>query len=298
MRKLSAIVLIMFILCGCFSRVSSKPVSYDSLDAAIEFYDLELDVNLDDTLSSGIKNVIYSVERNLSGQSVECIEFMHDDAVYHIYFSVSLDVRDMLNIKDNINYTTHDSFVANNYQYMILSCEKHTCVLQGEDNAKTTRLFDELYHDDEDISIASYPGDYADAVSGFIPISYENARAIYQDSAFTGVLYIGRESCDYCKALVGVLADASNNIGYTVLYLDTEKAKDAVAFDGFDFIVDQNGNTLSLVPSVMVFVNGAVVDSHVGVVDDYSPDEELSKEQYNQLYELFSSYNSYFAQSK
>ena len=296
MRKLSAIVLIMFILCGCFSRVSSKPVSYDSLDAALEFYDLDLDVELDNTLSNEIKNVTYTVERNLKGQSVECLEFVHDDSLYHLYFSVSLDVNDILNLAHTTEYDTFDSFVAGDYRYMIMPCDKHACVLQGEDNASALRFFDSI-HRDSDI-VVQHTSNYDEAVSLFIPISYDNAKEIYRESSFTGILYIGRESCNYCKALVNVLYDASLDAGYTVLYLDSEKAKESESFEGFDFIVDQDGNPLSMVPSLMVFADGAVVDSHTGIVDGYKPEEALSDEQYIELYDLLVSYDSLMRSGK
>lgn len=296
MRKLSAIVLIMFILCGCFSRVSSKPVSYDSLDAALEFYDLDLDVELDNTLSNEIKNVTYTVERNLKGQSVECLEFVHDDSLYHLYFSVSLDVNDILNLAHTTEYGTFDSFVAGDYRYMIMPCDKHACVFQGENNASTLRFFDAIHRDSD--TVVQHISDYDEAVSLFIPISYDNAKEIYRESSFTGILYIGRESCNYCKALVNVLYDASLDAGYTVLYLDSEKAKESESFEGFDFIVDQDGNPLSMVPSLMVFADGAVVDSHTGIVDGYKPEEALSDEQYIELYDLLVSYDSLMCSGK
>lgn len=292
MRKITSIILILLMLCGCSSRFSTKPVSYDSLGDALAYYGLDLVY----VLPTDADNVTYTVERNLKGQSVECLEFMHDDSLYHLYFSVSLDVNDILNLAHTTEYGTFDSFVAGDYRYMIMPCDKHTCVLQGEDNASTLRFFDSIHRDSD--TVVQHTSNYDEAVSLFIPISYDNAKEIYRESSFTGILYIGRESCDYCKALVNVLYDASLDAGYIVLYLDSEKAKGSESFEGFDFIVDQNGSSLSLVPALMVFADGTVVDSHIGVVDDYSPDEELSKEQYNQLYELFSSYNSYFAQSK
>ena len=111
MRKLSSIVLFMFILCGCFSRVSSKPVSYDSLGDALTYYGLDLA----GVLPTDADNVTYTVERNLKGQSVECLEFVHDDSLYHLYFSVSLDVNDILNLAHTTEYGTFDSFVAGDY---------------------------------------------------------------------------------------------------------------------------------------------------------------------------------------
>lgn len=286
MRKLSAIVLIMFVLCGCFSRVSSKPISYDSLGDALTYYGLDLA----DVLPTDADNVTYTVERNLKGQSVECLEFVHDDAVYHLYFSVSLDVNDILNLAHTAEYGTFNSFVAGDYRYMIMPCDKHACVLQGEDNASTLRFFDSIHRDSD--TVVQHTSDYDEAVSLFIPISYDNAKEIYRESSFTGILYIGRESCDYCKALVNVLYDASLDAGYTVLYLDSEKAKESESFEGFDFIVDQNGSSLSLVPALMVFADGAVVDSHTGVVDGYKPEEALSDDQYSELYDRLVSYDS------
>ena len=99
MRKITSIILILLILlllilCGCFSRVSTKSVSYDSLCDALTYYGLDLA----DVLPTDADNVTYTVERNLKGQSVECLEFMHDDSLYHLYFSVSLDVNGILNL--------------------------------------------------------------------------------------------------------------------------------------------------------------------------------------------------------
>ena len=292
MRKITSIILILLILCGCSSRMSSKPVSYDRLGDALAYYGLDLA----DVLSVDAGNVTYTVERNLKGQSVECLEFVHDDSLYHLYFSVSLDVNGILNLAHTSEYDTFDSFVAGDYRYMIMPCDKHTCVLQGEDNAATSRFFDSIHRDSD--AIVQHTSDYNEAVSLFIPISYDNAKDIYRESSFTGILYIGRESCDYCKALVNVLYDASLDAGYTVLYLDSEKAKESGSFNGFEFIVDQDGNPLSLVPTLMVFVNGAVVDSHIGVVDGYKPDEALSNEQYSELYDLLVSYDSLMHEDK
>lgn len=292
MRKITSIILILLILCGCSSRLSSKPVSYDSLGNALAYYGLDLA----EFLSTDANNVTYTVERNLKGQSVECLEFMHEDSLYHLYFSVSLDVNDILNLSRTTEYSTFDSFVAGDYKYLVMPCDKHTCVLQGEDNASTSRFFDSIYRDID--AIVQHTSDYDEAVSIFIPFSYDNAKDIYRESSFTGILYIGRESCDYCKALVNVLYDASLDAGYTVLYLDSEKAKESESFDGFDFIVDQDDNTLSLVPTLMVFADGAVVDSHTGVIDGYKPDEALSNEQYSKLYDLLVSYDSLMHEDK
>lgn len=292
MRKITSIILILLILCGCSSRLSSKPVSYDSLGNALAYYGLDLA----EVLPADADNVTYTVERNLKGQSVECLEFMYDDSLYHLYFSASLDVNDILNLSRTTEYSTFDSFVAGDYKYLVMPCDKHTCVLQGEDNASTSRFFDSIYRDGD--TIVQYTSDYDETVSIFIPISYNNAKDIYRESSFTGILYIGRESCDYCKALVNALYDASLDAGYTVLYLDSEKARESDSFDGFDFIVDQDGNPLSLVPTLMVFTDGAVVDSHIGVVDGYKPDEALSNEQYSELYDLIVSYDSLMHEDK
>lgn len=292
MRKITSIILILLILCGCSSRLSIKPVSYDSLADALAYYGLDLA----DSLPADADNVAYTVERNLKGQSVECLEFMHEHSLYHLYFSVSLDVNDILNLPRTTEYSTFDSFVAGDYNYLVMPCDKHTCVLQGEDNASTLRFFDSIYRDSD--TLAQHASDYDEAVSIFIPISYDNAKDIYRESSFTGILYIGRESCDYCKALVNVLYDASLDAGYTVLYLDSEKAKESESFDGFDFIMDQDGNLLSQVPALMVFVDGVVVDSHIGVVDGYKPDETLSNEQYSELYDLLVSYDSLMDKGK
>lgn len=292
MRKITSIILILLILCGCSSRLSSKPVSYDNLSDALAYYGMDLA----DVLPADADNVTYTVERNLKGQSVECLEFMHEDSLYHLYFSVSLDVNDILNLSHTTEYSSFDSFVAGDYKYLVMPCDKHACVLQGEDNASTSRLFDSIYRDGD--TIVQYTSNYDEAVSIFIPISYDNAKDIYRESSFTGVLYIGRESCDYCKALVNVLYDASLDASYTVLYLDSEKARESDSFDGFDFIVDQDGNPLSLVPTLMVFTDGTVVDSHTGVVDGYNPDEPLSNEQYMELYDLLVSYDSLMRKDK
>ena len=292
MRKITSIILILLILCGCSSRLSTKPVSYDSLGDALTYYGLDLA----DVLPTDADNVTYTVERNLKGQSVECLEFMHDDSLYHLYFSVSLDVNDILNLAHTTEYDTFDSFVAGDYRYMVMPCDKHACVLQGEDNALTLRFFDSIHRDSN--AVVQHTSDYDEAVSLFIPISYDNAKEIYRESSFTGILYIGRESCDYCKALVNVLYDASLDAGYTVLYLDSEKAKESKSFEGFDFIVDQNGSSLSLVPSLLVFADGTVVDSHTGVVDGYKPEEALSDEQYIELYDLLVSYDSLMRSGK
>ena len=75
MRKITSIILILLILCGCSSRLSTKPVLYDSLGDALAYYGLDLV----DVLPIDADNVTYTVERNLKGQSVECLEFMHDD---------------------------------------------------------------------------------------------------------------------------------------------------------------------------------------------------------------------------
>lgn len=292
MRKTTSIILILLILCGCGARLSTKPVSYDSLADALAYYGLDLT----DVLPVDADNVTYTGERNLKGQSVECLEFMFDDSLYHLYFSVSLDVNDILNLPRTTEYSTFDSFVASDYKYLVMPCDKHTCVLQGEDNTSTSRLFDSIYRDGD--AIVQHTSDYDEAVSIFIPISYDNAKDIYKESSFTGILYIGRESCDYCKALVNALYDASLDAGYTVLYLDSEKARESETFDGFDFVVDQDGNPLSLVPTLMVFANGVVVDSHTGVIDGYKPDEELSNEQYSELYDLLVSYDSLMHEDK
>lgn len=292
MRKITSIILILLILCGCSSRLSSKPVSYDNLSDALAYYGMDLA----DVLPADADNVTYTVERNLKGQSVECLEFMHEDSLYHLYFSVSLDVNDILNLTHMTEYSTFDSFVVGDYRYMIMPCDKHTCILQGEDNASTLRFFDSIHRDSD--TLVRHTSDYDEAVSIFIPISYDNAKDIYRESSFTGILYIGRESCDYCKALANVLYDASLDVGYTVLYLDSEKAKESESFDGFDFIVNQNGISLSLVPTLMVFADGTVVDSHTGVVDGYKPDEALSDEQYSELYDLLVSYDSLMHRGK
>ena len=62
--------------------------------------------------------------------------------------------------------------------------------------------------------------------------------------------------------------------------------------------MDQNGSSLSLVPALMVFADGAVVDSHTGVVDGYKPEEALSDEQYIELYDLLVSYDSLMRSGK
>lgn len=292
MRKITSIILILITLCGCSPRLSSKSVSYDSLGDALAYYGLDLA----EFLSTDANNVTYTVERNLKGQSVECLEFMHEDSLYHLYFSVSLDVNDILNLSRTTEYSTFDSFVAGDYKYLVMPCDKHTCVLQGEDNASTSRFFDSIYRDGD--TIVQYTGDYNEAVSIFIPISYDNAKDIYRESSFTGILYIGRESCGYCKALVNVLYEASLDSGYAVLYLDSEKAKESETFDGFDFIMDQDGNSLSLVPTLMVFADGVVVDSHTGVIDGYKPNEVLSNEQYIKLHDMLISYDSLMHKDK
>ena len=112
MRKITSIILILLILCGCSSRLSTKPVSYDSLGDALAYYGLDLV----DVLPTDADNVTYTVERNLKGQSVECLEFMRDDSLYHLYFSVSLDVNDILNLAHTTEYDTFDSFVAGDYR--------------------------------------------------------------------------------------------------------------------------------------------------------------------------------------
>ena len=138
--------------------------------------------------------------------------------------------------------------------------------------------------------------------------SYDEIYSILEDG--TGVIYFGFPTCPWCRNLVPVLVDASNEAGIdTIYYFNNKEDRDVKELVDNEIVIKKNGtqNYYKLVdklesvlgeyeglndssikrlyyPTVIFVKDGKIVDSHIGTVDSQeNPSIFLDKQQYEEL---------------
>lgn len=111
----------------------------------------------------------------------------------------------------------------------------------------------------------------------------------------TGILYLGYNTCPWCRRMLPVLLDVASDKDMDIFYVDT-KGKDFnrvsksfyKVMDEYLSVKDDGTKGLS-VPVVYFIKDGKVVNHHVGTVDSYR--NAFIKMTDNQRDELYNIYN-------
>ena len=140
----------------------------------------------------------------------------------------------------------------------------------------------------------------------------------------TGIIYLGYETCPWCRNAVPVLLEAASEVGIEDIYyinMKNERDEIKVKEDGsletvkegtegykkllsrLDAILDEytledmHGNTVSAnekriyVPLVVFVKDGEIVGYHIDTVESQTnPFEKLNEEQTNELMDIYISY--------
>lgn len=121
------------------------------------------------------------------------------------------------------------------------------------------------------------------------------------DARESFVLLCAYADCPWCEALIGPLAQAARDAGWTVALLDTRKDpswQSNLDIDGYDEFVarfgdwleaDDNGTPHLYVPDLYFVRNGQVVARHDGVLEGYDdPDVPMTDDQRTELLQKLS----------
>ena len=200
--------------------------------------------------------------------------------------------------------------------FLIAGCGKET------DAEKFKKEYEEL--NDQTIGESNYKYPSVD-------ISKDNAikYASYDEllellNGGTGIIYLGYETCPWCRNAVPVLLEAASEVGIEDIYyinMKNERDEIKVKEDGsletvkegtegykkllsrLDAILDEytledmHGNTVSAnekriyVPLVVFVKDGEIVGYHIDTVESQTnPFEKLNEEQTNELMDIYISY--------
>ena len=111
----------------------------------------------------------------------------------------------------------------------------------------------------------------------------------------TGIIYMGYETCPWCRNAVPVLIDSviSNNLD-TIYYLNIHDVDISSVKDELYKILDEylkvtdNSEKVLAVPDVYAIKNGKIVAHHRGCVEGYkNPYKKMNNEQIDELKDIY-----------
>lgn len=111
----------------------------------------------------------------------------------------------------------------------------------------------------------------------------------------TGIIYLGYNSCPWCRNIVEPLIEvAKEEKVNTIYYVNTHDDLDDIKEDLFQILddylrVDDDTNQKRLaVPDVYFVKNGKIMSHHIGTVDSYkNPYEKMTSSQKEELKEIY-----------
>ncbi len=102
-------------------------------------------------------------------------------------------------------------------------------------------------------------------VSQFIEMTTDQVMDAIQSEEMQ-IIYIGHETCNYCRLFIPVLQQAQQKFGYKTIYIDLDKVSttDRQKISALDsFVEEMYGYT----PMIIMTKSGQYVDGFVGYID-------------------------------
>lgn len=111
----------------------------------------------------------------------------------------------------------------------------------------------------------------------------------------TGIIYFGYNTCPWCRNIVPILINASNDSNIdTIYYIDTHnldiKSIKNELYEILDSYLSENdkGNKVLAVPNVFSVKEGTILSNHLGTIDSYNnPYSGMTKEEKEELYNIY-----------
>ena len=131
-------------------------------------------------------------------------------------------------------------------------------------------------------------------------ISLPSAITFFENK-YSGVMVFAKPDSRYSQKAFAVLNQAAKDAGVTVYYVDVSRKfyKTDEEFMQYrekvgeiidkTYLENPKGGTSLYIPDVMAVRDGAVVDFHVGILEDYDIDvnPEMTEEQYKKIYNIY-----------
>ena len=293
MKKILILLFTILLFTGC-TKVKD-PENQTSIENYETVEDVANKVGYDFDLSKlgDVEGVEYTTEIN-DGHQVVNVNFHYRNKLYYLYICNTLTPFETVNYKKEAFVQSGEFVYFENFDRLYLGWTEggKSFVISGDQSDDTRRYFNSIA---TDLKLETAKVEtYEEALEHFLTIDYDTAKGIYEDenTKFTGILVVSRETCPYCQTLLPVLADVTIKNLYSVAYLDSTAAKEAENFDGFDFIVDEEGTPLASVPTLIVFKDGVPVAHHIGVCEDYEKGNCLSDAQYDEVFSALDSFEA------
>lgn len=131
-------------------------------------------------------------------------------------------------------------------------------------------------------------------------ISLPSAITFFENK-YSGVMVFAKPDSRYSQKAFAVLNQAAKDAGVTVYYVDVSRKfyktdeefmqyrEKVEEFIDKTYLENPKGGTSLYIPDVMAVKDGAVVDFHVGILEDYDIDvnPEMTEEQYKKIYNIY-----------
>lgn len=131
-------------------------------------------------------------------------------------------------------------------------------------------------------------------------ISLPSAITFFENK-YSGVMVFAKPDSRYSQKAFAVLNQAAKDAGVTVYYVDVSRKfyktdeefmqyrEKVEEFIDKTYLENPKGGTSLYIPDVMAVKDGAVVDFHVGILEDYDIDvnPEMTEEQYKTIYTIY-----------
>jgi len=105
--------------------------------------------------------------------------------------------------------------------------------------------------------------EYVQATRHFVELDntriQENMKDLKRQLRF---VYVGRETCPYCREFAPKLKEAAKSINATIYYIDTENKTDELAKFAEQYHIDS-------IPTLLVFRNGEIIDKSIGLIQKH-----------------------------
>ena len=122
-------------------------------------------------------------------------------------------------------------------------------------------------------------------------ITLQESLRMFSESG-SGILYYGKTDCRWCQLALPELNTAAKSMGVTVYYINVEDAENESSYNDLvkaiesTFKTNTSGQKAFMIPSVIAVKKGTIVDSHLSLVDDFNPANDMDRLDYIQSMEL------------
>lgn len=152
------------------------------------------------------------------------------------------------------------------------------CTSNSKKESSNTKTKNYCTLDCEVADMSGYGLSEKDHVFG--SITFNQANTYFKDKDFSGIIYIGFDTCPWCLEAVPVMNEVAKDLGLSIYYVNKKDPQNQehpewvektteILNDAYGLEVDENNKPVLYVPEVIVVKGGEIVSHHMGTLEDH-----------------------------